>query len=271
MKSQGMSIGNYTTISDSANYQSKVLDKYDNIKKMNSLFTKKTDLSSIIPKTQDSLFGKDTLNFMNKDVNSLVPNIKGLSSSSIIPKSGGVGSFLKGNSATIGAIGGVALDMVSSFLPKLDHQNTANAVLDIGSQVAGFIPGPAGIATSLALKGINVLDQATGKKANKQGTLGETAKGYNLDFNTNANTSYGGLFGNKSRRQANRLTNKYESSNLNKLATSYSSTQDEIANQNSIQDILTKNFQNLRGGTNINILSAKKGIRIEYLPQVKKF
>lgn len=159
----------------------------------------------------------------------------------------------------ISSIANSALDTVSSALPQLDHKTAANTALDIGSQVAGMIPGPWGMGISAALKGVNLLDQALGKNATAQSTLGETAKGYNLNFNTNAGTKYGGLFGGKKRKQANDLTTKYDVANILKLNTAKTSEQDLLAARNAEQAIQSQNYNQLMGGFNTRIISAQKG------------
>jgi hypothetical protein len=159
----------------------------------------------------------------------------------------------------ISSIANSALDTISSALPQLDHKTAANTALDIGSQVAGMIPGPWGMGISAALKGVNLLDQALGKNATTQSTLGETAKGYNLNFNTNAGTKYGGLFGGKKRKQANDLTTKYDVANILKLNTAKTSEQDLLAARNAEQAIQSQNYNQLMGGFNTRIISAQKG------------
>lgn len=160
------------------------------------------------------------------------------------------------------SIGSAGLDLIGSVASPLDHVSGASKALDIGSKVAEMIPVPWVQGISLGLKAIKTLDQLTGKKAVSQQTLGETATGYNLDFNANANTSYGGLFGNKKRKQANKLTSFQDFQNIGKIRTAKAAEKELLASGTSTQDILSKNYQRLTGGLGTNILAAKEGLKL---------
>lgn len=168
-------------------------------------------------------------------------------------------------------IGSAGLDLIGSIAKPLDHVSGASTALDVGSKIAGAIPGPLSQGISAVLKATKLIDQLTGKKANTQITQGETAKGYNLDFNANANTSYGGLFGNKKRREANKLSSSQDISNIKKLDVSKTAEKELLAAQNTSQTILNKNNQRLLGGTSTNILSAKKGDKLIFTRIANKF
>jgi hypothetical protein len=91
------------------------------------------------------------------------------------------------------------------------------------------------------MNGVATLDQLTGKKAKSQYTTGDTATGYDLSFNANAGTSYGGLFGNKKRREANALSAQQDYSNVQKIGASNQGRQDLMAANNSFSDTLQRN------------------------------
>ena len=162
------------------------------------------------------------------------------------------------------------MNMASAAIDPIDHRTAANDVLDIGASVAGMIPGPGGAVAKGILTGVNLLDQAVGKNAITQATAGETATGYGLQFNTNASTKYGGLFGNKKRKQTNTLTNRYDISNIKKLGVSNKNDKNMLASSNSMQDVAKKNYNRLRGGYNTNILAAKKGTKLKLTRLVKE-
>lgn len=159
-------------------------------------------------------------------------------------------------------IGSMGLDLIGSIAKPLDHESGASKALEVGSKVAGMIPGPWGQGISAGLKAVKLLDQLAGKKAKSQITQGETATGYNLDFNANASTSYGGLFGNKKRKEANKLTASQDISNIKKLDVSKTAEKELLAAQNATQNILSKNTQKLLGNTSVNVLSAKQGDKL---------
>ena len=168
-------------------------------------------------------------------------------------------------------IGSAGLDLLGSFAKPLDHTSGASAALGIAGDVAGMIPGPWGQGISAGLKAIKLVDQLTGKKANAQITQGASATGYNLDFNTNAGTSYGGLFGNKKRKQANTLSSKQDVQNITKMYASNKAQQDLLGAQNATQSIEDKNYKKLMGGLGTNILAAKEGLKITEIVQKAKY
>lgn len=159
-------------------------------------------------------------------------------------------------------VAGQAFDIVGSFSKPLDHVSGASKGLDVAGDIAAMVPGPGGQGISAGLKAIKLVDKLTGKKAATQATEGATATGYNLDFNPNAGTSYGGLFGNKRRKQTNRLTGKQDISNIGKIGASRNAQQQMLAATNLTQDITNKNYQKLSGGIGTNILAAKEGLKL---------
>lgn len=169
------------------------------------------------------------------------------------------------NTKLIGKIGDYAnfgLDMIGGIAKPLDHVSNASNALKLGSKVAGMIPGPWGQGISVAANALATVDQLTGKKAKSQMTAGQTASGYDLAFNSNADTSYGGLFGNKSRRNTNRLTGIQDYNNSFKINASEESKKELLASSNSMQDIYAKNDIARKGGPNYMTLSASKGTKL---------
>lgn len=165
----------------------------------------------------------------------------------------------------IGKMASTAIDM---FVGKLDNENTTNLALDQTANMAANF-GSWGLAAAGVMKGLNVVDRLTAKKAKSQITSGETVTGYNLDFNPSAGTSYGGLFGNNSRKRQDKLTNYYDSTNISKIFNSRLSEKDNLSAQNSFGNIYSKNINRLNGGINTGILAAKNGLKLEYLQNVK--
>jgi nickel-dependent lactate racemase len=102
---------------------------------------------------------------------------------------------------------------------------------------------------SLGLKAVNLVDQLAGKKAKDQVTAGETALGYDMDENINAGTKYGGLFGNKARKQANKYTSASDISNINKKLISNQATKANLAGANMTSNIANKNYLQQQGFT----------------------
>lgn len=187
------------------------------------------------------------------------------------PKKSTKGDWLSKANVTKGlSMSGSAFDMVGSIAKPLDHVSGANNIIGAVGNIAENIPGPIGQGISTGLKAIKLIDQLTGKKSNSQITTGETATGYNLDFNVNAGTSYGGLFGNKKRKQANTLSARQDTENIKKIGVSRSSQEQMLGASNSIQDIASKTNQQLLGGQNYRALAAKKGTKLSFKNIKKK-
>ena len=197
-------------------------------------------------------------------------NPKGMfESNKILSKTGSTAISPKfGLNGALGMASG-AMDALTSFVPKLDHTTTANTIIDIGSNIAKAIPGPWGAGISAGLKAINLIDTISGKKSHQQATTGATAMGYNLDFNENAGTKYGGLFGNKKRKLTDLLTKREDVSNINKMAASTSAQKNALAAMNSASNVMSKNYNMLSGLNSIRAISAKEGTKLE-LQRIKE-
>lgn len=239
-------------------------------------------MKSLTPKTVGALPLNLGANFLQREAADIFKPMTAKSISSLplnlgtksleTSKLGSIGSTaVKSPSSLTSAlgIGSSVLDLAGAIGPKLDHTSGVNQALDIGSSIAGMIPGPWGQGIAMGLKAVNLLDKWTGKKAVGQATTGATATGYNLEFNPNASTSYGGLFGNKKRKQANTLTKLEDVSNIKKIGTSQAATQNNLAAANSTQDILNKNYNALSGFKSFRAISAKQGTKLE-LNKIKK-
>ena len=112
------------------------------------------------------------------------------------------------------------------------------------------------------LTGIGLVNSIFGKKS----------KAYNKDLAANINIGYTGTFGvdkakyglfsGSARKRATRLNKRVDAENLNKLSAIYAGKQENLASTNTWQDISARNQQDLLGGVNYNILSAKGGAKI---------
>lgn len=258
---QNIDVGATGIASQAFSFQNDVLNNLNKQDKMQNLF-KKSNISNLSSSLTPPNLSFDTGLWSGGKPRDLSKLFSASTGSTAIKGGGGIGSFMKGNANTISALGGAAMDVASSLMPSVDNKSGINAALDIGSQVAGFIPGPWGAGISLGLKGINLLDQATAKAAKEQATEGASAKGYELEKNVKAGTTYGGLFGGGSRRDTNRLTKRYDVSNLRKMGISYGAGMSQLAAQNTFGDIQARNYQDLQGGLTTRILSAQQGVKM---------
>jgi hypothetical protein len=109
----------------------------------------------------------------------------------------------------------------------------------------------------VGLGAVNFLDNVTAKNAHTQMTAGESALGYGLNFNAKAGTSYGGLFGNKARKNTNKLVAYQDGQNVRNLLASR--TAQKTADASNVANTANINNQMLSGINNYSFLSAKKG------------
>lgn len=138
---------------------------------------------------------------------------------------------------------------------------------------------PLAIGITGALKGLDMLNRYAGSTADKQGTVGIDTGAYTTQISQNAGakqTVLGsiGWRGKKSSKTAafNKQTAKADRSNILASNSAYDNKQNQLAAQNTAGDIATKNNQQLFGGINPNILSAKTGAKInpKKLSTIKK-
>jgi len=138
---------------------------------------------------------------------------------------------------------------------------------------------PIAIGVTGALKGLDMLNRYAGSTAEKQGTIGIDTGAYTTQISQNAGakqTLLGsiGWRGKKSSKTAtfNKQTKAADRSNLLASRSAYGNKQNQIAAENTAQDISSQNQQKLAGGINPYLLSAKKGAKInpKKLSTIKK-
>lgn len=159
-------------------------------------------------------------------------------------------------------VAGFGMEAVSSFLKPLDNVSGASAGLSAASDVLGAIPTPYTKAASAVIKGVVLADQALGKSANKLSTKGTDSTGYALNDVSAAGTSFGGIFGNKARKQTNKLVANTDLENIKKLRASRAGEKDLLAGTNATADTANRNYDTLIGGKKTNILAAQEGIKL---------
>lgn len=187
-------------------------------------------------------------------------NTNTLKSGAVAAPKGGFGNFMKSNIGSVGTGAlGAGLGLIGS---PIDNQTTAGQVVDTAANIASSIPVPGAQIAGLALKGVSALNRALGKTSKKQATAGATATGYDLATNKNAGKKYG-LFGGKKRRRTNRLSERYDRENIQKIAASFDATKDLQAASASAQDLAARSSQQLQGGINTNTILARKGAKLE--------
>ena len=168
----------------------------------------------------------------------------------------------KQGAMNISGLIGKGFDFASSFVKPLDHVSGAAEVGNVVGDVLGQIPTPLTMGASALIKGVLFADKALGKSANKLGTQGATGTGYQMGTNANAGTSYGGIFGNKARKQQNTLTAGIDLQNIKKLQASRAGEKDLLAASNSTADTINRNYDTLKGSKSTNILAAHEGIKL---------
>lgn len=214
-------------------------------------------------------------------VSSAVPTGKGFLGSM---KAKGLGNFGKANADVLGQapqaieagmklIGAKEADTASGG-EQLFSQATSAAFK--GALKTG---NPLAIGVTGALKGLDMLNRYAGSTAEKQGTTGIDTGAYATKISQNAGakqTLLGsiGWRGKKSSKTAtfNKQTKAADRSNLLASRSAYGNKQNQLAAQNTAQDISSQNQQKLAGGINPYMLSAKKGAKInpKKLSTIKK-
>ena len=123
--------------------------------------------------------------------------------------------------------------------------------------------GGISVAVQAGLQGLDWLNRYAGKTAKQQGTIGLDTGAYAFNLNNSAGkkqTLLGTWRGKV--KNANRLTNYYDQLNLKAGQANYLNSQNQLASMNSMQDVASKNQQQLYGNQSLNILAAKKGAKI---------
>ena len=180
---------------------------------------------------------------------------------------GGIGDFAKGAGLSTGSLidmGAGIVDSVAGAAGLKGAEVTTGmdtAIDTLASLPLEFIPGFGTIAKG-GLKALSLVNKYAGKSSNEQGTgFDMGVMGYGLDINENAGKKYG-LFSRKSRKRTNILTDRYDKENLSKYASSQFQKQNSLASQNTTASLADKNYQQMMGGYNTQILSAKLGTKI---------
>ena len=189
---------------------------------------------------------------------------------SAIPYYGEQSGLTSGLNTAYGAVSQVA----AQFGPV---GQAVSGVMQVGSMIGKGLDALTGGATTTSgkttidstlnsdffkLTGIGLVNSIGGKKS----------KAYDKDLAANINIGYTGAFGveqakyglfsGSARKRATRLNKRVDAGNLNKLSAIYAGKQENLASTNTWQDISARNQQDLLGGVNYNILSAKGGAKI---------
>lgn len=208
---------------------------------------------------------KETLD-LKLDKPKLLENYQPSGSSDLGKKGFLNGMFKNTKGADVANIAG---NILNSLGPQLDNQSNVSKGLDIASNVASAF-GPYGKVAGAVMKGVNFLDRITEKKSTTDLTSGVQATGYQTEINPLQGKTYGGLFGNRARRAANRSIRRTEKRNVAKIVGSTAALSDMTSGINSTQDIISKNQQALSGGVSTNIVSAKLGTKLNKLDNLRK-
>ena len=138
---------------------------------------------------------------------------------------------------------------------------------------------PLAIAITGGLKGLDMLNRYAGSTAESQKTTGIDTGGYATQLSPNAGkkqTLLGSIGwrgkGTSKTANINKQTARADRSNILASQGAYQGKQNLLAAQNTYGDIATRNQQQLFGGINPNILSAKTGAKInpKKLSNIKK-
>lgn len=169
-----------------------------------------------------------------------------------------------------GDLAGMGLEALG--VRKMDSRaaNGFDKGLNIAAKAVGMVPG-VGWAASAALQGLNLVNNFAGSTSKQQGTsdMGNILGYGQADVNQMANAKFGlsdkikGWFGGKTgKSKANDTTNLFNSLNLSKSVAGYNQNQNQLEAGNSVSHISNKNLQQMWGGLNTNMLSAKQGVKI---------
>lgn len=121
---------------------------------------------------------------------------------------------------------------------------------------------PYAIAAAGVLKGADYLNRYAGKNTKKQGTdsaLNTGAYQFQLSANAGGKTT---LLKRGRAKKIDQITKVADAQNLMAANAAYSTTNNNLAAQNSYSDIMSKNNTDLFGNKTTNIFSAKKGAKL---------
>lgn len=168
-----------------------------------------------------------------------------------------------------------AYDNIASTVSKFGPYGAAiGGIMKVGGAVGGAVNNLLGggatgtktdqfLSSSFAnLTPIGFLNTALGKKskAYSKDLAADINVGYTADIGKEQ-AKYGWLSGG-ARKAASKLNERTNVSNLNKLATIRSGKEENLASSNVWQDISSRNEQSMLGGLNTQVLSAKRGAKI---------
>lgn len=175
--------------------------------------------------------------------------------------SSGLGNVLGGiGGAVTGAAKGIAMGLGAE---EATIKSGATDILNGVGDLVGNL-GPAGAAAGFVLKGLGVVNDLAGPKLGEQKTKGINTGAYATQINPNAGGKldvFNSIFTNK-KNQINKLTKRTDSANILAANSTYKNSVNQLGATNSYGDIATKTQQQLSGGLRTNILSAKKGSKI---------
>lgn len=173
---------------------------------------------------------------------------------------------------TIGGIGEMVTPMVDPVIQAAGGREADNITgfeqlyskgTDMGISVAAKSGNPWLMAVAGGLKGLDWLNRYAGKRAGEQGTSTMDTGAYAMNLNAKAgqkDTLLGSIFGKT--KKTNNLTSYYDKMNLNAGNASYANKQNQTLAMNSFDDNMNKNKNQLFGGFNSKLISAKKGAKI---------
>lgn len=168
-------------------------------------------------------------------------------------KSGNPYAVAAGAAMKVVGLGKDTLDSLTGG--KTTIENAATGIDKVLSSKLGFIA-----ATPLSL--INAWGKSRAKGTEKSLIAESGQYGYAAAQNLSSKESglFGKLFGGRRKlRERREAVKREETKSMLQLSNIYDNKQEELAANNSYQDIYSKNNQSLMGGVNFSMLSAKKG------------
>lgn len=223
------------------------------------------------------LKSKSYFSTMSKNINPLstslksTPTFKGLgngvnlSGNKGATESTGIKSKSSFSLNSLGDIGGTASGLIGGIFDaaglKSSTMGSTKSIFDtLGSAVSNF--GVIGKAAGIVLNGIGLVDKYAGKNLKKQGTDANLAiAGYTPQMSVNAGgkTSF---FTMGRKKGIDAQTKRADTFNLKAANATYGDKTNQLAATNTYGDIATRTQQQLAGGIKTNILSSKKGGKV---------
>lgn len=180
--------------------------------------------------------------------------------SGVANKSGALGMI----SDIGGTVAGLGKGIAMAFGAKeATIKSGASEVMNGVADAVGSL-GPIGSIVGTGLKVLSVVNDLAGSKLKDQGTKDINTGAYTTQINSNAGGKldvFNSLFTRK-KRDINNLTKRMDNQNLRAADVTYGNAQNQLAATNSYGDIATRAQQQLAGGIKTNILSSKKGGKV---------